>query len=54
MSLEDCSALEETAYLLRSPKNIRRIIEAIVQLSGEKGAERELIECNRAKSTFDF
>jgi antitoxin YefM len=44
MSLEDYSALEETAYLLRSPKNTRRLIESIVQLGEEKGTERELIE----------
>ncbi|MGD9365957.1 MAG: type II toxin-antitoxin system prevent-host-death family antitoxin [Desulfobacteraceae bacterium] len=44
ISLEDYSALEETAYLLRSPKNIRRLIESIVQLGEGKGTERELIE----------
>ena len=44
MSLEDYAALEETAYLLRSPKNIRRLIESIAQLKNGKGTERELIE----------
>ena len=44
MSLEDYAALEETAYLLRSPKNTRRLIESIVQLEDGKGTERELIE----------
>jgi len=44
MSLEDYTALEETAYLLRSPKNIRRLIESIVQLEDEKGVERGLID----------
>ncbi len=44
MSLEDYSALEETAYLLRSPKNTRRLIESIVQLEEGKGTEKELIE----------
>ena len=44
MSLEDFEALEETAYLLRSPKNTRRLIESIAQLEKGKGAERELIE----------
>lgn len=29
MSLEDSETLEETAYLLRSPKNTRRMIESI-------------------------
>jgi len=32
LSLEDYEALEETAYLLRSPKNTRRLIESITQL----------------------
>lgn len=44
MSLEDYAALEETAYLLRSPKNTRRLIESIVQLEDGKGTERELID----------
>jgi hypothetical protein len=44
MSLQDYSALEETAYLLRSLKNTRRLIESIVPLGEEKGTERELIE----------
>jgi len=44
MSLEDCTALEETAFLLRSPKNARRLIESIVQLGEGKGTERELAE----------
>jgi antitoxin YefM len=44
MSLEDYEALEETAYLLRSPKNIRRLIESISQLENDKGYEKELLE----------
>jgi len=44
MSLEDYEALEETAYLLRSPKNTRRLIESIAQLEADKGTERELTE----------
>jgi antitoxin YefM len=44
ISLEDFEALEETAYLLRSPKNTRRLIESIAQLENGKGTERELIE----------
>ena len=35
MSLEGYEALKEAAYLLRSPKNTRRLIESIAQL--EKG-----------------
>jgi antitoxin YefM len=44
MSLEDYEALEETSYLLRSPKNTRRLIESIAQLEKGQGTERELIE----------
>ncbi|PLX89357.1 MAG: type II toxin-antitoxin system prevent-host-death family antitoxin [Desulfuromonas sp.] len=42
MSLEDFQALEETAYLLRSPNNARRLLESIAQLESGDGTEREL------------
>lgn len=32
MSLEAFEALEETAYLLKSPKNTRRLLESVAQL----------------------
>jgi antitoxin YefM len=44
MSLEDYEALEETAYLLRSPKNARRLLESIAELETGKGIERELVK----------
>src|SRR6266705_4636541 len=44
LSLEDYQALEETAYLLRSPKNARRLLEAIAELEAGGGTERELLE----------
>ena len=44
ISLEDYQSLEETAYLLRSPKNARRLIESVTQLESGGGTERELIE----------
>ena len=40
MSLEDFEALEETAYLLKSPKNAKRIMSAIAQLDAGKGVAR--------------
>ena len=40
MSLEDFEALEETAYLLKSPKNAKRIMSAIAQLDAGKGVQR--------------
>ena len=33
LSLEDYRALEETAYLLRSPKNARRLLESVLSES---------------------
>jgi antitoxin YefM len=44
ISLEDYQALEETAYLLRSPKNARRLLESVAQLESGGGTGRELIE----------
>jgi len=42
MALEDYEALEETAYLLRSPRNAKRLREAVDQLRQGKGTERKL------------
>jgi antitoxin YefM len=44
LSLEDYKALEETAYLLRSPANARRLLNSIAQLNAGKGAPQELAE----------
>ena len=44
LSLEDYKALEETAYLLRTPSNARRLLSAVAQLNAGKGAQRELIK----------
>ena len=44
LSLEDFTALEETAYLLRSPANAKRLIAAIEQLGAGGGTERTLAE----------
>jgi len=44
LSLNDYKALEETAYLLRSPKNAKRLLESILELESGKGTERELSE----------
>ncbi len=42
LSLEDYESLEETAYLLRSPANARRLIEAIHALETGQGVAREV------------
>lgn len=44
ISMEDYQALEETAYLLRSPKNARRLMQSIVELEEGRGQERDLLE----------
>lgn len=44
MSLEDYQALEETAYLLRSPKNARRLLESVAELESGGGTERDIVE----------
>ncbi|MCP4719847.1 MAG: YoeB-YefM toxin-antitoxin system antitoxin YefM [Desulfobacteraceae bacterium] len=44
MSLEDYEALNETAYLLQSPKNAKRLIDSTKELNAGKGQEREILE----------
>ena len=44
LSLEDYQSLEETAYLLRSPKNARRLLESIDKIESGHGVEQELID----------
>ena len=44
LSLEDYESLEETTYLLRSPKNVKRLFESISQLEEGKGIEKGLTE----------
>ena len=44
MSLEDFESMQETTYLLRSPKNARRLLESIQQLEEGRGSERKLTE----------
>ena len=44
MSLEDYQALEETAFLLRSPRNARRLFESVAELAISGRAEREFPE----------
>lgn len=44
VSLKDYQAMEETAYLLRSPANARHLLESIAELEAGKGTNRELLE----------
>ena len=40
ISLEDFQSLEETAYLLRSPANARRLMTSVAELKKGKGIRR--------------
>ena len=44
VSLADYESLRETAYLLRSPANARRLLDSIERLESSGGSERNLIE----------
>jgi antitoxin YefM len=44
MSLADYKSMEETAFLLRSPKNAQRLLTAIAELEAGKGTEQELLD----------
>ena len=44
LSLDDYNALAETAHLLRSPANARRLLDAISALEQGGGSERQLAE----------
>ena len=44
LSLDDYKSLEETAYLLRSPANAKRLLAAVEDLGSGRGKERKLVE----------
>jgi antitoxin YefM len=44
VALEDYESLKETAYLLRSPENARRLLSSIERLETGKGTEHDLAE----------
>lgn len=44
LSLEDYKALEETAYLLRTPSNAKRLLAAAASLKAGQGTERKLAQ----------
>ena len=46
MSLEEYESLQETAHLLRSPANAKRLLESIAQARKGKGRERKLAACD--------
>ena len=44
VSASEWSSIEETLYLLQSPKNAARLLEAIRGLEAGEGVEHDLIE----------
>ncbi|GAB3477451.1 type II toxin-antitoxin system Phd/YefM family antitoxin [Nocardiopsis coralliicola] len=42
VALSEYETLRETAYLLRSPENARRLVTAIEELESGRGIDREL------------
>jgi len=44
ISLDDYESLEETAYLLRSPANARRLLDSISDLKGSGGITKSIDE----------
>lgn len=44
VSLDDYESLRETAYLMRSPTNARRLLDAMERLESARGDVHDLIE----------
>ncbi len=44
VSLEDYESLRETAYLMRSPTNARRLLDAMERLETGRGQPHDLVE----------
>lgn len=44
VSLDDYESLRETAYLMRSPANARRLLDAMERLEAGRGASHDLLE----------
>ncbi|EYT50773.1 type II toxin-antitoxin system prevent-host-death family antitoxin [Brachybacterium muris] len=44
VSLEDYESMRETAYLMRSPANARRLLDAMERLETGRGTVHELAE----------
>ena len=46
VSLEDFESMRETAYLMRSPANARRLLDAMERLESGSGQTHGLLEAN--------
>jgi antitoxin YefM len=50
VSLEDFSAMQETLYLLSSPKNAERLARSVAQINARKGTPRKLLKDEQTES----
>ena len=46
VSLADYESLKETAYLMRSPANARRLLDAMERLEAGQGQAHDLVEAD--------
>jgi antitoxin YefM len=46
MSLTDFESLRETAYLMRSPTNARRLLDAMERLEAGRGEQHTLVDAD--------
>lgn len=46
VSLEDFESLRETAYLMRSPANARRLLDAMERLESGAGEAHDLVDAD--------
>jgi antitoxin YefM len=46
MSMEEYESLQETAYLLRSPANAKRLLASLAQAKKGKAKVRKLVSCD--------
>jgi len=48
VSLDDFESLQETAYLLRSPANAKRLLSSVESLDAGKGLKKHIKELSKA------
>lgn len=46
VSLDDYESLKETAYLMRSPANARRLLDAMERLEAGRGEVHDVVEAD--------
>ncbi|MBD2763146.1 type II toxin-antitoxin system prevent-host-death family antitoxin [Kocuria sp. cx-455] len=46
VSLDEYNSLKETAYLMRSPENARRLLDSMEELEAGRGTSHDLVDEN--------